>query len=174
MPYTMEDTLCVRTRDTIDDILAANNSAAWFLQPRRARAARYLVCAGLDRERSSEERRPFLVVEISEVVLDPDASKERARYAICFERYALLDPEQQDVLTGSQNPVRWGALEDFVSNAPDELKWVQAPEKSLPYSYSRRVSREPVQGGLSVDEAKKGLALRFGVPEASITITITA
>jgi hypothetical protein len=170
----MTDTLCVTTRDPLEDILAANNSAAWFLQPRRARQAKYLVCAAMDRDRPDIDRKPFLVAEISDVVLDPAASKHRPRYAISFERYALVDAEKAKRLTGSQNPVRWRNLSDLISVSANQLRWQHVSPKTLPYSYSRREPREPSGIGLSIDEAKTGLAARFGVSEDAIEIIIRA
>jgi hypothetical protein len=128
----------------------------------------------MDRDRPDLDRRPFLIAEISDVVLDPAASKHRPRYAICFERYAQLQPEQAEKLTGSQNPVRWCDLSDLVRKDPSQLHWHHAPSKSLPYSYSRREPREPSGVGLSIEEAKKGLAARFGVDENAVEITIRA
>jgi hypothetical protein len=165
----MNDTLCVTTRDPLQDILAANNSAAWFLQPKRARMARYLVCAAMDSDDPSRNRRPFLIAEISNVVLDPEASAKRPRYAVCFQRYAALDVAQEKPLTGSQNPVRWGEHEKLITARLDRLAWKDVPSKSLPYSYS---VREPRVAGLTIEEAKRGLAARFGVSEGAITITI--
>ena len=168
----MEDTLCIRTRDSLAKILSANNSAAWFLKVKRARAAKYLVCVSIDPDHPQHKRRAFLVAEISEVTLDSSASQERSRYAICFQRYALLEPLDQPVMTGSQNPVRWGQLADFISVEAERLAWEDAPPKTRAYSYSTQEPRE-AQGGLSVEEAKRGLAARFGVPEGAITITIS-
>lgn len=168
----MAETLCVTTKDPPEDIVAANNSAAWFLNASRASAAEYLVCVALVPDRPDVNRKPFLVAEISDVVHDPGASKERRRYAILFRRYALLNPELQRALTGSQNPVRWGKLQDFIGQEAAALNWREAPPPTLDYSYSRREPRDLARWGLTVEEAKKGLAVKFGVPEEAITINI--
>lgn len=165
----MDDTVAVTTADSLEDILAANNSAAWSLDVGKHGAnLKYLICA---RKTASGKRQAFLLCLIRNFSVDPGATSRssRTKYAIEFHQYLGIDKEVDDWRAG-QNPVRVGSLshflKGFVPPAPEEFE--TAPKKTRPYSYSQA----PTDRGLTIAQAKAGLALHFGIPESAVRISL--
>ena len=87
-----------------------------------------------------------------------------------FDEFARVNVP--DAWKGDRNPLRYSSLERLGID-PASLTWERIPE--------RREDEQPVElpsiteasiKGLSLAEAKKGLALTFGVAPESIEITI--
>lgn len=168
----MKDTILVTTQDPLEDILAAHNSAAWSINlEKRANALKWLVCA---RKGDAGERRAFVICEITGFAVDHDASaaSSRTKYAVQFEKFAPIDCRVE--WNRGQNPVRLGQLKDVLKDCqiPDLEDLIPAPPKSLAYSYSKREPRTAAGRGLTIAEAKRGLAVTYGVAEDAIRIVI--
>lgn len=165
-----KDTIAVTTRDTVGQILAANNSAAWVLNYAEwASKLRFLVCM----KKAGTKRQPFLVAKISEIRLrQSDQAEKPARYSIEFHEFARL-PDDQPLVDGTQNPVQYGTLDKFQIDL-ETLTFAPAPPKTLEYSYSEEAIFPDLTEGLSIEAAKRGLAVKFGISEDQIEITIKA
>lgn len=164
-----EDAVMVRTRDSRDDIVAANGSAAWALNPQRARSASYLVCFRADPDTPERDGELFLVGRIRDVTVRPEPTE---RWVIEISDFADVTGPTQKWKKG-QNPIRYGSAADVLGHDPEELSFRPVPAKSLEYSYSRRVG-EPARTGITIQEAKQRLAIQLGVRAEDIEIHIRA
>jgi hypothetical protein len=108
------------------------------------------------------------VDKVRDVVPSPD---HEGRYLIQFSEYARVNIP--DVWKGDRNPIKYAALEALGID-PSTLKWEPMPEPAE----SPEPASEPaplkgtVATPLTMLEAKKGLALTFGVAPEAIEITI--
>jgi hypothetical protein len=157
--------LVVFTFRTREEIKQEGGSQAWKLNPESARRCTYLVCT---RNRYHEGSGPeshhsaFLVGRISRVEISPERND---RYIVRFSEFAEV--EVPDVWPGGRNPIMY--VDDITSLGIDlsNLQWQQAtaaPE--IDYD------AEAVDEGLSLDEAKAGIARRYGFPVSQIEIVI--
>jgi hypothetical protein len=157
----------VFTAKSVDRILHEGGTSAWRLDRNHARKCVFAVCtrnANADWVEGHEAHHSaFLVGKIKDVVPVPDSS----RYLIQFSEYALVDIP--DVWKGDRNPVKYASLEE-IGIDPSSLKWKPMPEP-VATPASRAVTDTAV-GPLTIAEAKKGLALTFGVAPETIEITI--
>ena len=88
------------------------------------------------------------------------------RYLIQFSEYAIVNVA--DVWKGDRNPVRYVESLSELGIDPSTLNWLPMPaEKEAPKADSPDGATP-----LTIPEAKKGLALTFGVPPEAIEITI--
>jgi hypothetical protein len=167
------DTIAVTTQDAREDLLDANNSAAWSLNyDEWARKLKWLVIV---RNIGSGLRQPVLLCPIDAVVCRPDSRDKRKKYSIEFKRFVDLSAENAPAYsTGTQNPVALERLSKFLAVDPQELTFSDVPDKSIPYSYSRRTGEAQQDEGLTIAEAKRRLALHLGVSPETIDITIRA
>lgn len=105
-----------------------------------------------------------MVGKISKVLLvDP----EEKRYMLQFSEYAEVSVP--DAWNGQRNPVQYTTLEEMGIDVR-KLKFKPMPE--VAENISPIV--QSTANGLSIEEAKKGLAQRFGVKLEQIQITINA
>jgi hypothetical protein len=77
---------------------------------------------------------------------------------------------------GDRNPVKYVSLEDFGID-PAKLTWEKMPEPGILPQLTGDLGNDTpavtsAGRGLSMAEAKQGLALTFNVPPSSIEITI--
>lgn len=157
------------TAKSIERILKEGGTSSWRLDRNNARQCAYVVCtrnANADWVEGPETHHAaFLVGRVSDVVPCPD---RQDRYLITFSEYALVDVP--DVWQkGDRNPIRYAtALQvpiDF-----GKLNWIKMPpivEPELAGAHNGRAAQP-----LTMVEAKKGLALTFGVHPEAIEITI--
>ena len=116
-------------------------------------------------EGPEDHRAAFLVGKIKDVV--PSSTKP-GRYWIQLSEYARVNiPNVWK--KGNRNPVKYSTLEELGID-PSILKWEPMPNVS-------QVREPKVQlvhhvGALTIPDAKKGLALTFGVTPEAIEITI--
>jgi len=166
------DTAVVFTAKSIDTILREGGTSSWRLDPAHARRCTYVVCtrnANADWVEGSEEHQSaFIVGKVKDVVSAP---WHKGRYLIRFSEYALLN--RPEVWQGDRNPVRYSSIDELGID-PSALEWRPMPEAE-PSSHSEAVTKSPIPpGALTISDAKKGLALLFGVSQDAIEITIRA
>ncbi len=167
----------VFTAKSFERILREGGTSSWRLDRNHARRCPYAVCtrnahAGWV-EGPEAHHSAFLIGRISDVVRCPQTPE---RYLIQFSEFARVDIA--DIWQGDRNPVRYGTLEDLGID-PEKLTWEKMPAVPavIPYMSTEIEDDEaelppgPVRG-LSMAEAKQGLALTFNVPPSSIEITI--
>lgn len=167
---TSPDTIAVFTGKSLEHIFEDGGSQSWVLDRRHAKDCRYLVCcrSGVDWVEGPEPRgSAFLVGRISNVVPATNEKRDN-RWLIKIREFARVDIP--GVWQNWRNPVRYTNLTALGINL-DSLKFEPMPEpSSVVESPVRRSSPDTVP--LTINEAKRGLAKTFGVPEDAIEITI--
>lgn len=165
----MTKSIVVFSRQSIDTILRSAGTGSWRLVPNHARQCAVAICTRNAKHPKVEgpeaHHSAFLVGKIKDVVPSP---RKADRYWIQFSEYARVNiPNVWK--KGDRNPVRYTSLEDLGIDS-STLKWEPMPATSeLPELKSQMSSGV---GALTLAEAKKGLALTFGVPAEAVEITI--
>ncbi len=169
-----EDTVAVFTARSPSRIVREGGSQAWVLNPVRAKQCTWLVCtqnrhnSDHDFEDASEPHgSAFLIGRISGLRRSEENANEE-RWLITISEYALIN--QPKVWGGWRNPVRYTSLADLGID-PSGLSFqpLRATEESSPKAAA---DTSHAGRGLTIAEAKRGLALTFGVEEDAIEITI--
>ena len=169
-----EDTVAVFTARSPERIVREGGSQAWVLNPVRAKQCTWLVCtqnrhnANHDFEDASEPHgSAFLVGKISGLRRSEENPSEE-RWLITISEYALI--HLPNVWGGWRNPVRYTSLTDLgIDPSALSFQQLQAPVEPP----VKVAAASPQTGrGLTIAEAKRGLALTFGVGEDAIEITI--
>jgi hypothetical protein len=151
---------------------------SWRLDLARARRCRYVVCTrnghpptpAQDEKAPEPHRSAFLVGTIKNIVPTPDPEEHvQGRWLIQIDRYARVDlPEVWPY--GNHYPVHYCASLDELGIDPAGLEFRDMPPAEEASGEPRPFAQPAPR--LTVDEAKRGLAAAFGVPEAAIEITI--
>jgi hypothetical protein len=167
----------VFTGKTIDQMFEHGGSQSWVLNPHSMRDVEFCVCVrnhGRDAEEGfSETDEPghsaFFVGQVSGL-RKVEERNGRNRYLVLFSEYALPPrPVPNFRVCSSRNPVLYSDLDHCKQRGLDI-----AALKFLPMPSSKGAApRDSALDGLSIDDAKKGLSLRFGVPIEAIQITIS-
>jgi hypothetical protein len=167
-----EETLVVFTFKSIGTLLRLGGTGSWRLDRARARRCTFVVCTRNAKDARSEgpehHRQGFLVGRVSEVVPAPD---EEGDFLVEFSEYALI--KEDDVWKGDRNPVRYASIEDLKIDF-DKLDWQPMPARHVEPAETDAASqpRAARVQALTMSDAKKGLALTFGVAPEAIEITI--
>jgi hypothetical protein len=165
----MHKAVMVHTGESISRMVAKGGTSEWALDANRAAATDFAVCtrSGVDwREGHEAKDSAFLVAKVSGVVQAPTPG----RYLIRFSEYALVDIS--NAWRGWRNPVHYADLEEFAIN-PAQLDFRPMP---TPNGADEHAPRELAGGKnpLTIEQAKAGLAITFGVAPSQIEITIRA
>lgn len=178
-------------------MLKEGGSEAWRIDAARASKCRYVVCVQNRNETwgqpSAPHKHAFLIAGISRIVEVGDSG----RHAIKFKSYADIDiPNSWD---GNRNPVAYGRLGDFGINTEEDIVDMpftrlgapidlgdakldlpegddyQAAEAAAAAEQSSE-SGGAVQdrSGISFQEAKQGLSVRYDVRPEQIEILVRA
>lgn len=163
-----DEAAVVFTAKSIKRILREGGTSSWRLDRNHARQCVFAVCtrnANADWVEGPEAHHSaFLVGKIRDVVPAPDSDR---RYLIQFSEYARANIP--DAWKGDRNPVKYASLEE-IGIDPSSLKWEPMPAPGEPPTPG--VIALTAVAPLTMAEAKKGLALTFGVPPEAIEITI--
>ncbi len=174
-----ENAVMVFTGRPPEQILEEGGTQAWALKPRRARMCDYVVCVQnrntLERFNPTEPHNiAFMVGKITEVALatddeQPDPSENKPeRYIIKFREYARIAVDVTKIREGNRNPVSYVNLIDIGIDI-ESLTFTTDSRPAVDIAArAAAVEDQP----LSMAQAKKGLALTFGVSPESIEITI--
>jgi hypothetical protein len=164
--------IAVFTANSRTEILEVGGSAAWVVAEKQARRREFLVCVRNARDVDFPDHEPhgmaFLIGRISGLKPHGVDRKGMQRWIIEISEYALVDyPEKWGEW---RNPVKYTTLEELDID-PKKLKFkpMPTPTKILTPPAPREGSK---MGGLTIAEAKAGLALQFGVPPEAIEILI--
>jgi len=165
----MEDTIVLFTRQSTERILREGGSGRWRLVPSHARQCKFAVCTRNAKhskvEGSEPHRSAFLIGKVKDIV--PSREKP-GRYWILFSEYARVDTP--DIWNkGDRNPVRYSTIQALGID-PSRLKWEPMPTTSRPQESVAQETKPT--GGLTMSEAKQGLAITFGVAPEAVEITI--
>jgi hypothetical protein len=158
----------VFTSKSIERILREGGTCCWRLDRNNARQCEYAVCTRNAKsdwvEGDEEHHAAFLVGRIKDVVASPFNDD---RFLILFSEYALVTVPE--VWKGHRSPVKYEDTLDQFGIDPDALAWQTMPE---PAEVETEEESEDEPAGLTIAQAKKGLALTFGVKPEAIEITI--
>lgn len=165
------DAVVVFTGRTVERMLEERGSSAWALDRHHALRCEYVICC---RNSRAEFTRPgpeahgsaFLIARIKDVVPAPG---EEHRFLIEFGEYAVIDVP--DLWKGWRNPVRYASLAELGID-PTTLQFSPMPDAGGASATTERVEGTPRRKGLTIADAKRGLAETFGVSPDSIEITI--
>ena len=163
--------MTVFTRDSVEEILRQGGSKSWKLNKKRAQRYSYLICARNNpgnKEGVEPHGQAFLIVKIKDIVQSPDPDY-RDRHMITFDEYAEI--EEGNFWEGNQNPVYYGGELSFdISQLEFSVNSRKTDENNSPKSYDK-LGRD-TNLGLTIEEAKQGLAKTFSVDMDAIEITI--
>lgn len=169
MAKDKQDAIAIFTDAPVSDIIAAGGSGDWVLNPNKASRRRYLVCCRKHHHKNQKDgaahRSAFLVGIISSInAREATNNRNQRRYFIEISEVARID--KPNVWGKWQNPVVYTSLGELGI----ELKSL----KFLPLSDVAAASAEQaaVPGRLTIAQAKKALAITFGVKPEDIEITV--
>ena len=157
----------------MESILRDGGTNWWRVDRNRARNCEFVLCTRNTKAEWSEgpedHHSGFLVGRISSVIPETNTPGDD-RFQIQFSEYARVDIP--DAWKGDRNPVKYvPSLEEYGVN-PAELDWQLTPPASA--NTEPRLDERPASddGPLTISEAKRRLALTFGVLPDAIEITI--
>ena len=161
----------VLTGRGIETMLAEGGSQAWTIDANRVKDCEYVVCIQNHKQGyfdpkqlSAPHHTAFLVGKLAGTATpDPGNDDKGTRKKLVFSEYAEID--LADKWPGYRNPVFYGDLEEFGINVaalhfqpmPVQQPAASALDKPQP---------------LTIEQAKAGLALNFGVMPTDIEIVI--
>ncbi|MBT3701717.1 MAG: hypothetical protein HOG12_09375 [Alphaproteobacteria bacterium] len=154
----------VFTKKNLADFESAGGSRAWKLNRKTMADIGFAVfCRNAKREDTSHagsHRQGFLVAKVAGVVPAP---LNENRFMILFDEVA--DIEMDELWMKDRNPIRYVNLSEIGIN-PDHLEF-------RPFEgNSQSDTKKSLPDGITISEAKRGLAISFGVDESSIEIVI--
>ncbi len=160
--------IVVFTAKSTQRLLDEGGTSSWRLDRNNARQCEFAVCtrnAHADWVEDDEAHHSaFLVGRVKEVVVCPAKAD---RFLILFSEYATVDVPE--VWTGDRNPVRYAESLEALKINPATLEWQKMPVKPKTKPEPRSKS---AGGPMTIAEAKKALALTFGVAPEAVEITI--
>jgi hypothetical protein len=169
------DTIALYTAKSAERIIREGGTSSWRLDPNNARRCAYALCVRNAYSKWGDGTEPhhtgFLLGKISGVVQTFEDGHDD-RYLIQFSEYAELN--QPDAWPkGHRNPVRYTEIGELMLD-PAGLDW-----KPMPEAVEAPTPEEPdapttgkTSGAMTIAEAKRGLALTFGVKPEAVEITI--
>lgn len=175
------DVLIVFTAKPVETILELGGTQAWVLSPSSMRDVRYVVCTRNSDRAYDEECGPrpephgqaFLVGKVSGLK-QVDLRKNRKRYLVQISEYARVSVS--DFWTNDRNPTRYTDTGMLRARGIDveKLNWLPMPDVSGGVEVMKHPENKIAYAseGLTIAEAKRGLSLKFGVPEEAINIII--
>jgi hypothetical protein len=159
------------TAKSIETLLNEGGTSAWHLDRNHARQCVFAVCTRNTRRLIGDPGpeahcSAFLVGKIKDVIPAP---RRPGRYLVEFSEYARVNIP--DAWKGDRNPVKYSTLGELGID-PSALKWNRMPGRSEAHDPTRAIIGPNSGTALTMAEAKKGLALAFGVSPEAIEITI--
>jgi hypothetical protein len=176
MKVKIKNTVVVLEHRSVERMVENGGTSSWHLVRNRARRCDYVVCTRngkrSDVEGTEPHRSAFLIAKIRDVVPSPTVD---GRWLIQFSEYARLNIREVWP-KGNRNPVGYACLED-IGIDPFTLEWEKMPKAGKSPAYAPHVSSHDsgLPNGntpLTIPEAKKRLAITYGVPPEAIEITI--
>ena len=168
-------TVSVFTARGIARILSEGGSQAWALDAQRAAGCEYLVCVqnrGFPDDwgqASAPHKDAFLVGKISKVLPSTEDPDVTDRSIIMISAYAEISIPH--AWPGNRNPVRYTTLDEMGIDV-DALNFKPMPKMDPPAKKEPSSTTLATKAGLTLEEAKAGIALRFGITPEQVQITI--
>ncbi len=174
------DALVVFTAKSTNLIQKQGGTSSWVLSPTSMRNVQYVVCARntdrtIDEEfgpRNEAHGEAFLVGKVSGLK-QIRVENNRKRYLVQMSEYAHVSVP--DFWTHDRNPTRYTETASLKERGidVDKLNWFSMPDiDGVIGVLAVDESNPPANGELTIAEAKRGLSIKFGVPEEAIQIVI--
>jgi hypothetical protein len=167
-----KNVLQVLTLKGTQSILDLGGTQSWKLNRARAMKCEYAVLCrnanAADTEGKEAHGSAFMVGRISDVV---PATDELNRWLVLFTEYAVVNVAEQ---WEGRNPVHFYTTDQYEGDIDfDTLDWRPMPSRSSSVSaVPIALAGSPTKKGMTMAEAKAGLANTFGVDPSDIEITI--
>lgn len=159
--------IAIYTGKPTETILADGGSQAWVLDRKNAQKTEYgVVCFNPNAEWSKgnvDHGAAFFIGKISRVTPSPI---EPERSIVLFDEYAEVN--LPDIWGGWRNPIKYTSLEELGIDIT-KLNFQPMPKKA---DSSSGIAIPTGDNSLTIEAAKAGLALTFGVKPESVEITI--
>lgn len=162
-----KDTVLVLTGNSVEQMFKVGGSGFWKANAQRMGKCRYLVATRNSRQGAARNRQKhgsaFLIGKISHV-FHPETDEnggrvDNDRYVIALSQYCEINVP--GIWTGGgSNPVHYADMDELEIDLRT-VKWKPWPSGGM-----------DATTGLSIEEAKQGLAQRFGVDPEKIEILI--
>lgn len=176
-----------------DRIIREGGSQAWRIDMSKASKRRYLVCVQNRNQTwgqaTAEHQSAFLIAKISSVTKSTEKDAGDRSIIKISEFAEITVPNSWD---GNRNPVAYTKLSDYGIHTFDDLEDLNWKRLGATFNLLGDVEPEEMPGddyvaatidapsspateglsALSIDEAKRGLALKFDVSVEQIDITI--
>lgn len=174
--------LAVFTAKTVQQMLDAGGSQSWVLNQYNMRGVQYVVCVRNSDPRHDEEcglrhephNSAFMVGKVSGI-RKIDRQNYRNRYIVEFSEYAVFEPVRDFRQGLTRNPVAYSDIDQCADQGLDIAALTFQPMPSpVADETGEPAAPPPSPEGMTLGEAKAGLAAMFGVPTDSIQITINA
>ena len=152
------------THHAFAEIVNKGGDYEWVLNQKRAETYRYLVCCssvGVNRGSG------FLVGKINGIEFFRVDEKGNNRYQICVSEVAAIDIP--NLWSGQQNPVKYTSLEELGIDL-SRLNFEDVAEIKSTFNSHQISETECIP--LTIQQAKAGLAKKYGVSEDNIEILI--
>jgi hypothetical protein len=172
----------VFTGKSVQQMLEHGGSQSWVVNPQSMRNVTHCVCTRND-GRDGEDGFPtnpeprhsaFLVGKVAGL-RKVEHRNNRDRYLILFSEYAVVDPPIPNFRHGmTRNPVVYSDIDQCRQRGLDitALDFHPMPQISTAVSAPPPPAGQPAAKGLTISEAKEGLAIFHGVPVENVQITI--
>lgn len=165
-----DEVMVIFTAKSVEVCLEVGGSQSWVLKPARARLCKYAVlCRNAHHEFLRGGKEPhgtaFMIGRVSDVVPSTETDE---RWLVKFDEYAVLDIP--DFWKGWRNPVRYTTLKELALSL-DDVRFEPMPEIAEKPAQAKPVPSH-LSGTLTIADAKKGLALAFGVKPEAVEIII--
>ena len=161
--------IVVFTADTLDKIVAEGGSGDWVLSPAKANACKYLICCRKqnwsNRRDGVMDRSAFLIGLIAGLHERPGSENDRGQPRFLIEVSDIAVIQEENVWKKGRNPVTYSTL-NAIGIDPKTLKFKPLSKPEMAKNAGKST------GYLTIAEAKKGLAISFGVSPDDIEITI--
>jgi hypothetical protein len=169
MPKDDKAAVVVFTAESKQSILDEGGSGNWVLNPKNAGRLEYLVCCRrsdwTNRADGTAHRAAFLIGRISSLakIEGTENQRNQPRYRIQISEYAdlaLAEIWRKEL----RNPVVYGTLKELgIELRGQKFKAIPTPQPAALAGKG---------GGMTIAEAKKALAVTFGVKPEDVEITI--
>lgn len=190
MKTNEKEVLVVLTSEVMDDFTSIGGTSTWKLSPKRGQYCDYVICV---HNRGKNHGKGFLVGRVSKIGQSikgnvswkkPYEAKSGERYTIYFSEYAEINVPE---FWGKwQNPIRYLDNDEALSmldiKSFDELTFKPLPTSSHTVEQEQSIEKQDHKKsgalddaqGLTIDQAKAGIALRMGILPQNIEIKIMA
>ena len=168
-----DPTIVVFTADTRDSILRRGGSGDWVVSAKKADSCKYIVCCRKpdwsNRKEGIPGRAAFLIGRVAGLLerAGSENDRDQMRYLIQMADYVELEKPgiwKENV----RNPVAYASLDELQIDLRG-LKF-----KPMPVAGAEIAKEIPGAKQMTIADAKKGLALAFGVTPDDIEIVIRA